>query len=195
MSRAHDRRCVFTGGSCTAVGILGTGPEKPVSFQLPAMASVQVRVAFLPNCKIRRKAAKPGPFDQTPQTLGDHLRRRRAELGLYQKEVALRLDVDEHTIINWEKDRTTPPVRLMPRIIDFLGYYPYRPPRKLGERLTAIRRNLGVSRARLAQMIGIDEGTVLRIERTNRLPIGPGREKVRVFFVTCSANVSKSTRL
>jgi DNA-binding XRE family transcriptional regulator len=46
------------------------------------------------------------------------------DLGLLQKEVAAQIGVDEATIYNWEANRNQPAVRLIPRIIQFLGYGP-----------------------------------------------------------------------
>ena len=59
-------------------------------------------------------------FTREPITLGDHLRRRRIELGLYQKDVAAMLDVTASTIWNWEHGW---PIgkRLICRIVRFLG--------------------------------------------------------------------------
>ncbi|MFK5925465.1 MAG: helix-turn-helix transcriptional regulator [Desulfuromusa sp.] len=41
-------------------------------------------------------------FTHEPVTLGDHLRQRRIELGLYQKDVAAKLGVTTSTVWNWE---------------------------------------------------------------------------------------------
>ncbi len=58
-----------------------------------------------------------------PVALGDHLRRRRMELGLFQKDVATRLGVTASTIWNWEHGWTIRK-RFIPRIVAFLGYNP-----------------------------------------------------------------------
>ena len=52
-------------------------------------------------------------------TLGDHLRRRRIELGLFQKDVATKLGVTASTIWNWEHGWEIGK-RFIPRIIQFL---------------------------------------------------------------------------
>lgn len=41
------------------------------------------------------------------------------EKGLFQKELAKRIGVDEMTIVNWEKSRTTPSRRLVRRVEEF----------------------------------------------------------------------------
>jgi transcriptional regulator with XRE-family HTH domain len=51
------------------------------------------------------------------KTLGDHIRKRRLDLGLLQREVAAKLSVTESTIWNWESNTTDPALRLLPAII------------------------------------------------------------------------------
>ena len=143
----------------------------------------------MPFVKVTLTAPKPRDFATNPQTLGEHLKKRRRELGLYQKDAALRLKVNEWTYCTWETDRAEPVINLFPRIISFLGYYPYPAPQSYGERVLAIRRNLGMSRARLAEKIGIDEGTLLRIERGKSVPGGACRARINEFLSTVSAPV------
>ena len=42
------------------------------------------------------------------QTLGEHIRKRRLEQGLFQRNLAKLIGVDEMTIVNWEKEKTKP---------------------------------------------------------------------------------------
>jgi len=67
------------------------------------------------------------PFDFEPQTMGEHIKKRRLELGLTQKKVSKMLGVTSFTVLNWEKGKTEPLPQFMPRIILFLGYVPVRP--------------------------------------------------------------------
>jgi len=126
---------------------------------------LQLRVAFLPFVQVIVKAQKPSLYPRHPTTLGQHLKKRRIELGLLQKEVAGRLGLDECTIGNWEKDRTYPAVRYLPRLIRYLGYDPFPKPQSFGDRLRAKRQHLGLSRKRLAVLILIDDGTLQRYEQ------------------------------
>ena len=87
-----------------------------------------------------------------------------------QKAVAERLGLDECTVGNWEKDRTYPAVRYLPRLIEYLGYDPFPPPQSLGERLWAKRWASELSRKRLVALIGIDDGTIQRYEHGLWLP-------------------------
>ena len=43
---------------------------------------------------------------------------------MLQRQAADIIGVDETTIYNWENNRVEPAVRLIPRIIRFLGYSP-----------------------------------------------------------------------
>ena len=149
-----------------------------------AKLNSQLRVAFLPFVQVIVKAQKPSacPCPSHPITLGQHLKKRRMELGLLQKEVAERLGLDECTVGNWEKDRTYPTVRYLPRLIGYLGYNPCPKPGTLGERLLARRQALGLSRRRLAALIGIDEGTLQRYEQGVWCPGRRNREVLDRFL-------------
>jgi len=51
-------------------------------------------------------------------TTGDHLRKRRLDLGLLQKDVAQQIGVNRATITNWEINHNYPELRFVPRIIE-----------------------------------------------------------------------------
>jgi transcriptional regulator with XRE-family HTH domain len=124
------------------------------------------------------KAGKPKPYPAVPGTLGDHLKRRRLELGLLQREVAEQLGVSESTLRHWEKYTTTPAIRFVPRILEFLGYDPYPEPIDLSQRLFWARRRRGRSIREVARELGIDPGTLQRWERGLRIPRGKWLELV-----------------
>jgi transcriptional regulator with XRE-family HTH domain len=94
-----------------------------------------------------------------PISVGDHIRKKRLQLGLFQREAAGRLGVNDWTILNWEKGRTEPPVVVMPAILEFLGYNPFPEPKTLPERLLAKRRERGWSIRKAADSVGVDHGT------------------------------------
>jgi transcriptional regulator with XRE-family HTH domain len=130
------------------------------------MSSPQaVRVA-LPFCSITLTAPKPTKKPTVLKTLGDHIRKRRLELGSFQKDVAERIGVDQTTVHNWERGYTKPPIRYLPRILEFLCYDPSSSePKTIGEKLLAYRRLRGMNQKDLARQIGIDPTTLSRIER------------------------------
>lgn len=82
------------------------------------------------------------------------------DLGLRQKDVAARLGANVNTVTNWELDQTAPALTFMPTIISFLGYSPFRPPRRLPERLRAFRQASGLSQKALAAILRVDPSTV-----------------------------------
>jgi transcriptional regulator with XRE-family HTH domain len=103
-------------------------------------------------------------------TYGDHIRARRLDLGLLQGQVAAGLGVDETTIYNWENNRVTPSISLIPQIIWFLGYCPYTPGLPLSGKLKIWRQSLGFSQEGIAEALRIDEGTWRRWEVGLRQP-------------------------
>jgi DNA-binding XRE family transcriptional regulator len=65
-------------------------------------------VAFLPFARVFLNSLIPKPYDFVPISVGNDIRKRRLELGLLQKEAALRIGVSPWTVLNWEKGHTKP---------------------------------------------------------------------------------------
>ena len=103
--------------------------------------------------------------------MGDHIRKKRIELGLLQRQVADRLGADPQSVNAWELNYRQPALRRLPAITEFLGYDPNVVPDQapLGRRIAARRRAMGLSQKTLANGLGIDEGTLRRLEQ-GRLP-------------------------
>jgi len=116
--------------------------------------------------------AAPLRIPTTPQSVGDHLRLRRLQLKLLQKEVAARLRVHKGSIANWEANLTQPSVEYMPAIRAFLGYDPLPPAQGWAARLVRGRTVLGFSQQRMAAKLEVDPGTLARWERGEREPHG-----------------------
>jgi transcriptional regulator with XRE-family HTH domain len=126
----------------------------------------------LPFCHFAIKAEKPkhSAHPNEINTLGDRLRAKRLDLGLTQQQVAQRLGIDETTVHNWERNHKVPVVRLLPRMIQFLGYSPYAPALSLPEQLKMCRRSLGLSQRKLAKALGVDESSLRNWESGRRKP-------------------------
>src|SRR5260370_6334363 len=64
----------------------------------------------LPFCHFKIRAEKPKHSDYPNEinTFGDHLRVKRLDLGLTQKQVAQELRVDESRLRSWESGRRKP---------------------------------------------------------------------------------------
>src|SRR5689334_6996166 len=120
------------------------------------MPHLQTRVAFLPYGPKSLKTLKPVSYERKPKTLGQHLKKRRLELGLRQRDVQTRFRSDKETYANWEKDRCYPAMRHWPGIIAFLQFDPHSEPESIGEALRAYRRRQGLSRKAFAALIPCD---------------------------------------
>jgi len=104
-------------------------------------------------------------------------------LKLTKRQLSLRLNVSDVTIYLWEKNRVEPSLRLLPKIIKFLGYYPDETSAKsLGEKLRYFRRVQGLSQKKLAQLLKIDESTIGNWEKDENLPLKRNLQKLLDFF-------------
>ena len=116
------------------------------------------------------------------KTLGDHIRKRRLDLGLLQKEVAEQLGVDTASIGNWESNETQPMVHCLPGIFAFLGHNPLPEAGDLIGKLKRLRGTLGLTQEKLAQKLGIDESAVAGWERGDNMPVGSYRKLLEDFM-------------
>ena len=119
----------------------------------------------MPFCRqtpLTLKALRAKDYSENPQTLGEHLKKRRKELGLLQRAAAEQMGILTETYANWETDRTKPVAAQFRPVVAFLGYDPTSAARTLAERLQAKRRTLGVTFSQVAQHLGWDEGSLTR---------------------------------
>lgn len=125
-------------------------------------------IPALPICQIQLRAKKPLSEDYPKElkTIGDHIRKRRLDLNLYQKDVATIIGVKTDSVLNWEKGRSSPQIRIIPKIIEFLGYVPFDTSAKLaGEKILIYRRLNGISQKVMAQKLKIDQSILRRWEK------------------------------
>ncbi len=81
----------------------------------------------LPFCELSFSVPKP-PDSRIPReivTLGDHLRKRRIELGLTLKQVGEKFEVGPKRVLCWEQGHHQPHPKHHRGIIEFLGYDPF----------------------------------------------------------------------
>jgi len=117
-----------------------------------------------------------------PTTVGDHLRKRRLDLGVTQRQVAAQIGANVTSVRNWEGNATAPALWFMPGIIRFLGYRLHTPAKTFGEQLKARRRERGISQEKLADFLRVDEGTVRRWERGRSRPTARAGVLLDVFL-------------
>ena len=150
----------------------------------------------LPFCHVRLTARKPlsPAYPRVLRTLGDHLRKRRLDLGLLQRHVAEQLQVQQMTLCNWERNRTHPQLRFIPRITAFLGYDPYDTHSDtLGKRIVCQRSALGLSQRDLALHMGIDPSTLRRWERGESSPSKNLLSRLNAFLTSLRSTANGST--
>lgn len=83
-----------------------------------------VRCNFLTTPKLRFKVKRPrllpDGYPRHPRTIGEKLKKKRFDMGFYQKDVAEILGVDVNTITLWEKNKHEPGKRFLKKIEEFL---------------------------------------------------------------------------
>jgi transcriptional regulator with XRE-family HTH domain len=100
---------------------------------------------------LRAKKPVSAAYPKELKTLGDHLKKRRLDLKMLQKEVAEKLNTTVCTYRNWEKNWRNPSIINIPKIIEFLDYIPWDIScNSLGEKIIAYRKLSGLSQKDLA---------------------------------------------
>jgi DNA-binding transcriptional regulator YiaG len=133
--------------------------------------------------QIRRKSLIQKAWDFEPQSVGEHIRRRRLMLAVTQQEAAARLGVNAWTVHNWETGQRKPEIRFIPGLVAFLGYDPEPADQgTLAGKLVARRRELGLSQREAARSLKIDPGTWAGWEQGERVKREAHRRKVEGFL-------------
>jgi DNA-binding XRE family transcriptional regulator len=69
-----------------------------------------------------------------PKTLGEHVKKHRLECHLLQSQLAKLLGVDRISVQNWERGIYEPSLRVVEKVIEFLGYNPRNQPKQITPR-------------------------------------------------------------
>lgn len=136
----------------------------------------------MPFTRISLKSLRRKAWEIEAATIGEHVLRRRLELGLSQKEAAAGLGVQAWTVLNWEKGYTAPPITAYKALIGFLGYEPCPPAKSLQERMRAIRRRRGWTIQEAARWLGVDPAAWGSWERSGRVPWKRYRQMLEDFL-------------
>jgi DNA-binding transcriptional regulator YiaG len=132
-----------------------------------------IYIDAFPFSRYQGKTQKPHPqgYPADPKTIGEHIRKRRMDVGLYQTDVARLLKVTEDCVCYWENGRSHPHLKYYPAIIAFLGYYPFdHETETFGGKIRRYKYEHGLNNKRVAKLLGADEGTVANWERNKRVP-------------------------
>ncbi len=110
-------------------------------------------------------------YPRVPKTIGEHLRKRRMDLNLLQKDIAKVFGVVEETITNWENGHAILQVRYYPKLIAFLGYYPFPEDiTTIGGRIRKYRYSHGLSHKKMGKLLGVDGSTICSWENNHTEP-------------------------
>ena len=106
-------------------------------------------------------------YDPFPKgvTFPDRLRAARRSLGLTHRALAMELDVDPSTVLNWERGRHTPPVAYWPRLQQLVGREELPLDAPLPVRLRAYRRDHGITQSEFGQLLGVSQRVIWAWER------------------------------
>lgn len=127
----------------------------------------------MPFGRIQLCAEKPmrPEYPKAVITLGDHIRKKRLDLNLFQKQAAEMIGVSEGTLMTWETHKYVPQIAHLPKIIKFLGYVPFDSGcQTLQDRIKYYRKLLGLTQEQLAKLAGTGKGTIAGWERGNHKP-------------------------
>lgn len=113
---------------------------------------------------------QPAAYPKELKRLGDHVRRRRLDLGLSQREVARRIGVRRESVQQWELGYFRPTVSCLPGIIRFLGYDPRPEPAAWPEWLVWYRAGHGLSQEVMAEQLAVAARTLGLWETAKRKP-------------------------
>ena len=116
------------------------------------------------RCPLGRYLKSVKGYPDAPKTIGEHIKKRRLDLGLKQKEVAARLSIHFTTLQLWERGIGEPGVKTLPGIIRFLGYVPFACDATPGSRIAFLRRCCGMTQEELAMLIHCNPETIWRWE-------------------------------
>lgn len=122
------------------------------------------------NVRLCEEKPRNPAYPEHLRTIGDHIRKRRLDLGLSQPAVAKHLKVGRCSLAEWELGVHEPRFRYGPAIYAFLGYVPFPIGDTLSEQLKAYRWLQGLTIKQAARVLGINTATWLRWESSGFYP-------------------------
>jgi len=129
-------------------------------------------------------------YPKNPTSIGEHIRKKRMELKLFQKDLAILFGVSEDCITYWENSRSTPQIQYYPALIRFLGYYPFELDLTAFEgRIKAFRYINGLSQKQFATLMKINPRTAQQWEKGQGN--GPKRAQIDQYLVNYNFNINE----
>lgn len=122
---------------------------------------------------------------ETANTLGEHIRKKRIEKGQTQKCVGDFMGLSKDTVTFWENNRVRPQVQHYPKIISYLGYYPFtHETETLAGKLRYVRYRNGWSFRECAKNLCISEDAAKRWERGK--PVAAPKTRLLIDRIYCT---------
>ena len=146
----------------------------------------------LPCLRFEQQIDKPLPksIPINPQTLGEHIRKRRMELRLFQRDIAAIFNVSEDCITYWENNRSEPQIRYYPPIFGFLGYCPFEfDTSTFAGKIKSYRYLNGLTQKQFAKLMNVDPATVSRWE--DGKGVGVKKNEIDAILSSCSIVVNQ----
>jgi len=116
--------------------------------------------------------------------LGDHLRAKRIESGLTQKQLCTQLGCGHLSLGQWELNQHQPSIRHIPKIVEFLGFDPFPEPTDPVAKLRKIRMLNGWNYKKTATMVGVDPCSLTAWERGEHHPTKDSLVKIMCFIAS-----------
>ena len=105
------------------------------------------------------------------------------DLKLLQSDIAKILNVSPDSITYWENNRSQPQVNYFPRIIEFLGFFPFEfDTSTFIGKLKSYRFGNGLSHKRLGKILNVDATTIRGWESGARRPLKGMLAKLHAMF-------------
>lgn len=100
-------------------------------------------------------------YPKNPISIGEHIKKRRMDLKLYQSDVAESFGVSTDCLTYWENNRSTPQIIFYPKIIKFLGYSPLNfDETTLRGRIKAFRYRIGTNSKMFGNLMKVHPSTI-----------------------------------
>lgn len=164
-----------SGPGCRCTGVSG----RPSSRRGRGLSTFSQIQRFF--TKVQIKQVFPKGYPVSPVSIGEHIRKKRIDCNLHQQDVAELFGVTESTLWNWEHG-TTPLVRYMPKIVEFLGYEPFSVPEGLVGRLWRFKRLSGFTFDQLGEAMNRDAEQLMDWMKGRRFPSKKNRNFLEQFL-------------
>jgi transcriptional regulator with XRE-family HTH domain len=139
----------------------------------------------LPFSTLQKTITKPygSTYPKNPISIGEHIRKRRMEMRLTQEEVAKLIGVTTDSVTNWENNRSTPRLNLLPRVTKYLDIIPINlNPDTIGGMIKDYRLRKGLSQKDLGLLLRVNSSSISDWENNICLPNQQNLNKLQDLF-------------